>query len=256
MNYTGLSFIFDGVPSEKYGLFLCNIGKGGTQTHEGGGSVKLHTDKTPSMERNFLMGTEYDEVFEFKMTFASPQPKDKFDISLINNWLIGHSTYKRLQILQYDMTNVYYNCILNDYKIISFGNFAYAFECTVICDRPWGVGNNKKFTYNKGTIIHNNHSHTNRLTYPILKFTTIKPNATVSIVNMSNNNWETKFEGLSSGETITVDNELQLIKSSLDLHRLGNFNKHWLELLPRNNKLIISGDINEITIEYGEIRKI
>ena len=257
MNYGALNFIFDGVPSEKFNLFLCNINETGAKTYDGGGTVKVHTDKTPSMDYNYVMGVEYDEVFEFKMTFGSMEAKDKFDISLINNWLIGHSEYKKLQILQHDMTNVYYNCILNDYKVVSFANYTYAFECTVICDRPWALGNTRRFKYNKlGTIIHNNGSHTNRMTYPILKFTTNAPDASLSIINESNGGWETKFEGLSDGETIIVDNQLQKISSSLGLYRLGNFNKHWLELLPRTNRLIVTGNVDEIIIEYSEVRKV
>lgn len=257
MNYGALSFIFDGVPSERYGLFLCNVNETGKQSYDGGGSVKVHTSKTPLMDYNYLMGVEYDENFEFTMTFGSIEAKDKFDISLINNWLIGHSQYKRLQILQHDMTNVYYNCVLNNYKVVSYGNYAYAFECTVICDRPWALGNVKKFNYSvPNTVIHNNSSHTNKITYPKLIFTTCSNNATVSITNASNGNWETRFEGLSANETITVDNQLQIITSSLGIFRLGNFNKHWLELVPRANKLIISGDVEEIILEYNEIRKV
>lgn len=257
MNYGALSFIFDGVPSEKFGLFLCNIDETGKQSYDGGGTVKIHTDKTPLMDYNYLMGIEYEDVFEFTMTFGSLEAKDKFDISLINNWLIGHQQYKKLQIIQHDMTNIYYNCIMNDYKVVSFGNYAYAFECTVVCDRPWALGNTRKFKYRPpSTVILNNGSHTNRVTYPKLSFTTNKANASLSIINESNGNWETKFEGLSAGETITLDNQLQIISSSLGLLRLENFNKHWLELIPRANRLVISGDVEEVLIEFNEIRKV
>lgn len=257
MNYGAFNFIFDGVPSEKFGLFLCSVNETGVKTYDGGGSIKIHTDKTPQMDFNYILGVEHEEAFEFKMTFASMEPKNKFDVSLINNWLIGHSQYKKLQIIQEDMLGVHYNCIMNDYKIVTFGNYAYAFECTVICDRPWAVTNKRKFTYqNPTTIMHFNNSHTNRLTYPILSFTTNSANATVSIVNASNNNWETRFEKLSSGETITMDNQLQLIESSLKLRRLQNFNKHWFELIPKQNKLIVTGNVKEIVITYNEIRKV
>ena len=257
MNYGGLNFIFDGIPSEKFGLFLCSVNDTGVKTTEGGGTVTIHTDKTPLMDYNYLMGVEYDEVFEFTMTFGSHQPKDRFDISLINNWLIGHSEYKRLQIIQHDLTNIYYNCILNDYKIVTFGNYPYAFECNVICDRQTALGNKRSFKYsNLGEIKHMNASHSNRLTYPVLKFTTNSPDATLSIINKSNNNWETKFEGLSNGETITLDNQLQIIKSSTGLFRLENFNKHWFELVPNMNNLTVTGNVDSITIEYNEVRKV
>lgn len=257
MNYGALSFIFDGIPSEAFGLFLCTVGEKGVKTYEGGSSVTIHTDKTPQMDFNYLMGVEHEEMFEFTMTFASNEPKDKFDISLINNWLIGHSEYKKLQIIQEDMLDVYYNCILNDYKIVTFGNYAYAFECTVICDRPWALTNSRIYKYaSPTTIMHYNNSHSNRLIYPKLTFTTNNVDATVSIVNASNKNWETKFQGLSNGETIVIDNQLQLISSSLGLRRLQNFNKHWFELVPKQNKLIVTGNVKEIIIEYNEIRKV
>ena len=257
MNYGGLNFIFDGIPSEKFGLFLCSVNDTGVKTNEGGGSVTIHTDKTPLMDYNYLMGVEYDDVFEFTMTFGSHEAKDRFDISLINNWLIGHSEYKKLQIIQHDLTNIYYNCILNDYRIVTFGNYAYAFECTVTCDRQTALGNKRTFKYSKlGEIKHTNASHSNRITYPVLKFTTNSPDATLSIINKSNNDWETKFEGLSSGETIILDNQLQTIESSTGLFRLENFNKHWFELVPNINKLMVTGNVDSITIEYNEVRKV
>lgn len=257
MNYGALSFMFDGISSETFGLFLCSVNEKGVRTYDGGGNVTIHTDRTPQMDFNYIVGIEHDEVFEFTMTFGSKEPKDKFDISLINNWLVGHSEYKKLQIMQEDMMDVYYNCIINDYKVVTMGNYAFAFECTVICDRPWALTNTRKFKYvNPTTILHYNNSHTNKLTFPKLTFTTNAPNATVSITNTSNKNWETKFEGLSNGETIVLDNQLQLINSSLGLRRLQNFNKHWFELVPKQNKLIVTGNVKEIIIEYNEIRKV
>lgn len=260
MAYPAYDFIYNGTPSEKLGLFICSIGSGRSESLAGGGNVSLITDKTLSMQRNYLLGIEYDDVFEIPLTFGSYEPVDRFSISLINNLLIGQQDYKKLQIVQDDMKSIYYNCILTDFKITTFGNLPYAFECKAICDRPWGLGNKKveriSLTDNVLKDINViNTSHTSGLTYPTLSFTTTKANSSMSIINVSNNNYETKFEGLSSGETITLNSELQIIKSSTVTYRLEKFNKHWFELLPSLNKLKIKGNSTLLTIEYDPIRK-
>lgn len=260
MNYYAYNFIFDGIPSEKFDLFICKMDSKGTSSEDGGGSVKIYTDKTPNMDYNYLLGIEYEDVFEFTFTFGSTSNKDRFDVSLINNWLIGHSQYKKLQILQDDMTSIYFNCILNDFKVVSFGNIPYAFECKVICDRGWALENMRTYNYNitqtPQTILHNNISHKNNITLPILEFTTNSSNATVSIINQSNDNYETKFTGLSSGETITMNCQTEIITSSMDLRRLGNFNNHWFELVPKQNKLIVTGNVSNVKIKYENVRKV
>lgn len=260
MSYVAYNFIFDGVPSEKFDLFICNMDNKGTSQDYGGGNVKLHTDKTPSMDHNYLLGVEYDEVFEFTFTFGSYSMKDRFDISLINNWLIGHKQYKKLQILQEDMTSIFFNCIINDFKVVTFGNVPYAFECNVICDRGWGLENTKTYNYNitktPQTILHNNTSHTNDITLPILEFTTNSSDATVSIINQSNNDYETKFINLASEETIIINCQTEIIESSMGLRRLNNFNNHWFELLPKQNKIIVTGNVSNVKIKYENIRKV
>lgn len=259
MSYLAYDFIFDGIPSEKFGLFLCNIGETNKTTDNAGGNVKIHTDKTPNMEYNYLLGVEHEDVFEFTFVFGSDSPKDRFDISLINNWLMGHKQYKKLQIIQKDMTSVYFNCIINDLRTIMFGNVPYAFECTVLCDRPWALENMKTYNYDVydgKTIIHNNISHKNGITLPIIEFTTNNNPSNVSIINKTNGNYETKFVDLINEETIFLDCNTETIKSSTGNRRLSNFNNHWFELLPNENIITFKGDISNFKIKYENVRKV
>lgn len=260
MSYQALSFVYDDIPSEKFGLFICSTSSSSSDTFDGGGNVKLVTDKTPSMDVNYLLDIEYDDVFEFPLMFGSMNEVNRHTISLINSWLIGQPNYKKLRIIQDDMSTMYYNCIMTDFKITSFGNLPYVFECKVICDRPYGLGNTQTHKIPLAddvlkTITIRNNSHTSNLTYPIMKFTTTKANSNMSIINVTNNNYETKFENLSASETITLDCGLQIIKSSLDVYRLEKFNKHWFELVPKLNQLRIKGNSTLLEIEYKPIRK-
>lgn len=260
MNYYAYDFIFDDIPSEKFDVFICSIDKSMKSEEDGGGNVKIHTDKTFKMEYNYLLGIEHDDVFEFKFTFGSKTPKDRFDVSLINNWLIGHNHYKKLQILQEDMTSIFFNCIINDFKITSFGNLPYVFECNVICDRGWALENARTYNYNISQnpqrIAHNNTSHKNNITLPIIEFTTNNADATVSIINESNKRYETKFTGLSNGETISMNGQTEIITSSMRLRRLNNFNNHWFELVPNQNIIVVSGDVSNFKITYENVRKV
>lgn len=258
MSYQALNFIYDDIPSEKFGVFICNMDDG-MQSSDGGGEVKLITDKTISSDRSYLLGIEYDDMFEFKLTFGRYEPPDRHMISLLNTWLVGHSNYKPLRIVQADMSTVYYECIMTDFQISTFGNIPYVFECSVVCNRPYGIGNRQKHSYNikagENRIVLRNTSNTSNITMPTLSFTTTKADAELSIKNVSNNGYETKFTGLAVNETLTVDCDLQMITSSLQQRRLQNFNKHWLELLPNVNNLIVTGDISNLVIEYDPIKK-
>lgn len=260
MSFKATRFIYDGTPSEKFDLFLCNIDKTGTDSQSGGADITVHTSKTSSMDFNYLMGIEYDQAFEFTFTFSSTEKKDRFDVSVINNWLIGKQEYKKLQIIQDDMSNIYFNCILKDFRVISFGNEPLAFECTAVCDRGWAMEEDKTYTYRINAspqiIMHNNASHKSNITLPLIEFKTNRDNATVSIRNEGNNGWETKITGLSNKEVISMDSQLELIESSMNLNRLHLFNKHWFELIPNMNKVIVTGDIEYLKITYANVRKV
>lgn len=259
MSFYAYNFIYNGKSSEDYGLFICSIGGNMSTTEEGGGGVNIHTDKTNKMDHNYLLGTSYDDVLKFTLTFACKEPKTRLEVSEINNWLIGHDDYKKLYIEQEDMENIYFNCIMNDFRITNIAGLPCAFECEVVCDRGWGLEDEKDYTYNisssGNSFSHNNTSHTNRITLPIL---TIKMSGSgdVTITNTTNNNYQTKLTGLSGGEIITLDCENEIITSSLDLMRLSNFNKHWFELLPGNNNISVTGSVSEVKITYSNIRKV
>lgn len=261
MNFYAKNFVFDGVPSQRYGLILCNIDKSNA-SESGGGSIKLHTDKTLKMSNNYLLGVEQDEVLTFKVVMASLAPLNRIDVGTIQTWLFANSTYKKLQIIQPDMSTVYYNCILNNPRVISYGSYPYAFECDVICDRPWALDYGHTYNYNIATtpyeFYHNNTSQDGQILLPKIEFTTNSDNATVTIINITNNNYTTEFTKLSNGETICIDNELKIVSSSLGegIKRLSNFNLHWFELVPNANKIKVIGNVSNLKISYQNARRV
>ena len=250
---------YDGISSMNFGLFLCNMNSGSSKNQNVSGNIKLHTDKTPLMNYNYLTGVENEGSLNFEMILGSEVPIDRLTLSSIQNWLIGRNEFKELCILQDDMNHIIYNCIFTSCELITFANVPYAIKINGTTDSAYGREREKTYTYNinSNTIIRlMNVSHEQGYTYPKIEFTCNTSNGYVSIINENNNNYETKIENLLSGETIIMDSRTQVLTtSSAGLYRLGDFNKHWLELVPKMNKLIVSGNITELKITYANIRK-
>lgn len=259
MSFCASSFIFDGIPSESKGLYLFNIDSKETDI-DCGANLTLHTDKTNRSYKHNLLGVSEDKPLEFKITFGSLDPLTRYDISSIQKWLFGHREYKKLQIVQDDMLNVYYNCILNNPKMITFGNMPYVFECTVVCDSPFAWENEKTHEYilngREDELVHYNQSDVNDYTYPLVEFDSLLSSNEVSLINLSNDSRETKVQGLLANEKITLNNEMQLIDSSTQLSRLGNFNKNWFELVKGENRIKVVGKIGILKIKYSNARRI
>lgn len=75
--------------------------------------------------------------------------------------------------------------------------------------------------------------------------------------NREVDHYDFRFDNLSNGEIITIDNENCIITSSLSSHThlLSDFNKHWFRLLEGENEFVINGNC-KIDLEYREIRKV
>lgn len=256
MNYIATDFIYDGVPSEKFGLFLCNLDETGSQEYDSCGNVDVHLVKTARMTRNYLAGVSYTDEYSFEFIIGSRSPLDKFDQDIILKWLVGANSFKNLQIIQGDMDSVGFNCIFTEPQIVAYGNLPYAIKLTALCDRPYALTkiNTYKYSNLSQQITHINNSLHNVVTLPVLSFICNKANGNVSIKNKSNDNWTSEFIGLQLNEKITIDNQLQTITSSLGRKVLSTFNKHWFELVPKINLIEVTGDTSAIEIKYADAK--
>lgn len=253
--FGGLKFIFDGIGSDQYGLQICSINGRGEESSSGGTNANLHTDKSSGSYKFNLLGVSEDEPLTFRLSFGTLSPMTRQEISSIQKWLFGHKEYKKLRIIQDDMTDLHYNCILSDSEIETLANYPFVISCNVTCDSQFAWEEDKTHTYSNFTtdIILINTSDIKDYTYPLIEFTVAS--TTVSFINKSNGNWGTVFEKLTVGEKITLDNEHQIITSSTGLRRLGNFNKKWFELKSGENILAITG-VSELKVTYANARRV
>lgn len=260
MSFWAKSFVFDGIPSETYDLFLISNGGAGVIENSGSNSVELYTQTVYRNPKPYLFGTQQSNVLTFTLSFASLKPISALKQQVIQKWLFGHNTYKKLQIMQCDMDNVYFNCILNNPTVTTVGNYAYYMTCDVVCDAPWAWEFPKKYSYGpftvEGSFVHNNTSDNNYYTMPKITVQISDYGNTFQITNITDNNSSCGFTNLSPSEILTIDSERAIIKSSTGLLRVGNMTGTMPRLLPGVNIIKIIGSISNITIEYQNARKV
>lgn len=276
MAFYGIEFIYDGIPSSTFGLFISKMDGQGVLDNTIGSSVKPITKKLFRNPVEFLYGTEQSPVLEFDLEFFCAQPLSADDRNIVATWLFGQQKRKKLQILQGDLSDTYFNCIMDTADVSYVGNISRGFKAHVVCDSPWGWGNQESFEYNTDgnlqiILMQNifNVSADNYYTYPTIEFTMGSAGTTFTVNNLTDealigesrpftfsNLTAAGFGGTPPGETVTVDNRRQIITSSKGLRRLGNFNLKWMRLLQGENELQITGSFTHFNITYDVAKKV
>lgn len=252
--FKALDFVFDGIPNTDYGLYILDIDGSAKKTSQTGSNINLVTQKVPGRPVPYLLGLENDDALEFELTFGSMKPLDRDMVIAIQKWLFGKKGFKDLRIIQNDMYDYHYECILSKSELVTIANWPYAFTCTVTCNAPWAWTNEKTYTLKASDSVNvfRNLSDNSDYDRPYLEITTTSP--TVSIVNESDGGRVFEFTGLQTGEVLYVDNDRQIIESSTGLNRLNNFNLNFFRLLPGINKLRITGC--NVKMKYKLARKV
>lgn len=259
MSFYGYRFIFDDIPSETYGLYISKIGGYSTDSASGGSDVEIVKQKIRRKPNYFIHGIEQSATLEFELSILSKDAIPRDVVSVIQKWLFGQMKYKKLRIVQEDMQNYYFNCFLKNPKVIAVGNIVYGFECSIECDSPWAwefdatyqvgsVSTSKNFSYF-------NTSDNNDYTYPTYTFKKTGL-GDVTIINTTDNNHTVSFTDILDGDVITIDNNLQIISSTLDDNLLSKSNLKWGRLVGGLNNIQITGDLEYFNITHKVARKV
>lgn len=264
MSFKGLNFIYDGTPSEVYGLVITKIGGEGEENVSGGSQVKPVTDKTFRSPVFQCFGVEQEDPLSFEIEFFCQREIDRFDISAILLWLCGHNTYKKLQICQNDLRNFYYECLLVDPEVLYYDNKIRGVRCTAECNAPWAWEYERAETYSfpastyrtSNAIRFLNLSNDHNDTLPRVTFKMSPQSTEFSIVNHSYGDRDFSWTGLQGGETIECDCQTGIITSSTGMRRLKNFNKKFLRLVTGMNELECIGNVDLLEIAYTPVRRV
>lgn len=182
---------------------------------------------------------------------------DRWEIAQISNWLTGHKDKRKwLEIEQADMETARFYCVITELKLITHAWYPWAFSCTVTCDSPYGYLLPKRYSFDcSGGLTSELRSKSviNDDYYPVL---IIRPRSAgeISIINQTNDKQEFLLNSqlpFISGETITVDNERGILKSSDGRNLYDYFNFNFFRLKPGQNRLMMSGNFKlDIVCEF------
>lgn len=259
------SFLYDGIPSEKFELFIISNNSSGIVQANGSSSVQLYTENVYRRVKPYLYGVQQTPVLSFTLSFASFKPICAEKQALIQTWLLGQQSYKKLQIIQPDYQDVYFNCIMTNPIFNCIGNFAYSMSCTVTCDSPFAWEMPRTITrrniVGQQSFDINNTSNLNDYVYPKLVFELSNTSTGFTLTNNSllyaNGERETlSMTNLAPGETITMDCDLGIISSSLGISRYQNFSGTFFRMKPFVNNISIGNDLSSFSVTYQNARRV
>lgn len=233
-----------------------------------GTNLNIISDKLVQYDKQYVYGFEFEDVLQYDVELLlsdvncnNSEGITSLDTETkreIEKWLFGRKQYAKFVIEDDDMDGLFYNAILLNPEVINVEGVVVGYKFTMVNDAPYAYTNNKKVKKSglagvtEFTVV--NSSDKYGYTYPTLTFK-LSAGDTLSIVNKSDNNREFKFEGISTEETITVDNLRQIITSSSGLPISKNFNKKFFRLKQNKNELIVTGDVELLNMEYEVCRQ-
>jgi len=264
MTFFARSFTFGGSSCEYFGNFrIFDFNLSGNKTSSLGSEVDIHQSWVYRRPKAYYHGRSLNTPLEFDITFGSETYIPASFRNIIDDWLFAKMGYLPLQIIQDDLNDCYFNVILTKGEATYIGNLQYGFTAHAVCDAPWAWGFPQTIakTYSGGGItneafVFNNLSANADYLYPTLAFTLNGVGNGVTITNYTDSSRAFIFTGLSPLETMTVNNELQLMTSSTGLYRLSKFNNNWLRFVPKYNSLRIVGGLSSYTLTYQFAKKV
>jgi hypothetical protein len=258
--FYGCSFIFDEIPSESYDLRILDFSISDPTSSPAGSESALYQKYIYRKSRPFFFGRVQNIPLEFDLTVGSLDPIYGIDRNLIEQWLIGRSGYKSLQIVQDDISDTSFDVIFTKASNEYVGRVQRGITLHAQCRLPWGLTFPKTLTksYSGSAIVNStfnfyNESAEDDYLRPQLTFALSAIGSNFSLKNVTDNNREFLFTGLSANESMTVDNYRQSIVPST---RLSKFNKNFFRLVPGNNVLILNSAITSFTMTYSFAKKI
>jgi len=257
MAFSAKTFIFNGIPSEFFNLYLGEIDGDGQSTTSLGSDVSLLTEKIFRRPVPYLYGAEQTPMLQFTLSAFFPGAMDVGFFTKISGWLFGQQNYKKLYLCQADMTDVYFNCFLTAPQIVKMGNMITGFTTTVVCDAPWGWKENYVFTQTgltyggDQTVTLFNDSDNTFYTKPTATITFDATGGDASIINTSDSNRETEFVGIDGSDVITLNSDIETISGTsgdTDFLNGTKFNYKWLRLVRGHNILTVNGRISSLSL--------
>jgi hypothetical protein len=138
--FFGFDFLLDTISSTDYGIYISGIRDSGVIESPFGSGITPITKKLLRNPTEYIYGFEQTPVLEFDISITSPDPIPGSMRDIIGSWLFGKQEYRKLRIIQNDLQDVYFNCLITSGTGIYVGNLCYGWRCHVKNDSPFAYG--------------------------------------------------------------------------------------------------------------------
>ncbi len=144
MSFIGTSMIFDGVASEEMGLALYDFSSKKQDGTHFSGDLSHAEERIEGRTRPLFYGGAVNTPLVFTMVLSATEeraqrnePFDRWDMQKVAAWLTGHDSYKWLSIVQDDLEEVRYRCLISELEAVEVSGLCWGFSCKVTCDSPF-----------------------------------------------------------------------------------------------------------------------
>ena len=264
--FQGGAFNFANDNSINYDVYILEFGPlRGLETASAGGNMSVVSDSVSRRAENFVYGVRQDNNQQFNVVIGSDTEKSRADIDRILGWLLK-PTVQYLHIRQNDMDFYRYKGYFTNPQVISVAKRLFGLQLTFVSTSPYAYTfpQSKEWTITQPkTVIFNNTGDSLAYLFPTISITPNNITQSFSIINVSDNNREFRFDFAApfpnGNEIITIDNDLQIITSSMGndfgRRRFNQFNMKYLRFIRGKNVLNIVGN-GRIELSYSFPRRI
>lgn len=247
MSFLASTFIYNGIPSDFFGLYLYSFNNKSQDNGSFGGEGEIFETRIPSRYNPLHYGISRNSPMEFSLVFGTVGPcaMDRIKTSEVAEWLVGHQQYQWLYICQPDMEHVRYRCIIDDLTQIPINGKTVAFQATVRCDSPYAYHIPESITISSSGEANGsyfNPSNIHKEYYPNIEISLPQGSSDVSIWTdiEPDRKFILKDLSITNQTAIKINGENQLIEGG-DTNWYQHSNMKFLRIWPGKNIIYVSG---------------
>lgn len=249
MAFWARSIIYNGIPSETFGLMLYDIENYSQSEGTLGTKISIVEDRIRRRNPPIHYGITNNDPLTFKLVMGVTDQEirlDRYDLAAIAGWLTGHSEYKWLHICQPDLELVRYRCLITELRQIEIGMLPVAFEATVVCDGPYAYHlpwQHSIVSSGQAEYLCHNPSNVNEYYFPSMVIECPAGTTDISIANAADPGRSFALAGLSgtASRSIAVDGETLAVQATDGTDLYENCSLEFLRLVRGDNPLTVNG---------------
>jgi len=242
-------FLFDNQSSDEFGLWgFVSFDNSSYSTNDE--ETEIIMSKNSFQDQWNFHGRVYNNPLTFTLTICKSDGGfiDPFEQRSIKKWLCKNKL-SWLQVVQNELENVYFRCIINNPRMISINRMNAGMSFTVTCDAPYPWSGLYSYEYICEDIfnfnLNNIYDFEEYVVYPTVTIEALD-NGDISITNNTVNQSIT-IKDCTNDEKIILDRK-GMISSSKGI-LIDRWNKRFLEVVEGENSITLSGNFN-MKLEY------